>query len=129
MNKFSGLILVLYVMIMGCDGNTMSDKPVAQNTNNTTTNSSTPKTIELYVDSKRVDCVGVAPQKCLRTRTDPNGEWQFFYNNIEGFDYQEGFIYKLKVNTFDVENPPADASSIRYELNEVISKTAVETNK
>lgn len=113
---------------MGCGRNTINNNPVPENTNNTTTNTSSPKTIELYVDSKRVDCVGVAPQKCLRTRTDPNSEWQFFYNDIEGFDYEEGFIYKLKVNTFDVENPPADASSIRYELNEVISKTAVENS-
>lgn len=116
MGKFSGIILVVYMMIMGCSGNT-------------TTNNSDSKSIELYVDSKRVDCVGVAPQKCLRTRTDPNGEWQFFYDTIEGFDYKEGFTYKLKVNTFNVENPPADASSIRYELDEVISKTAVENNQ
>lgn len=116
MGKFSGIILVVYMMIMGCS-------------RNTTSNNSGSKSIELYVDSKRVDCVGVAPQKCLRTRTDPNGEWQFFYDTIEGFDYKEGFTYKLKVNTFNVENPPADASSIRYELDEVISKTAVENNQ
>lgn len=116
MSKFSGTILVVYMMIMGCSGNT-------------TSNNSGSKSIELYVDSKRVDCVGVAPQKCLRTRTDPNGEWQFFYDTIKGFDYKEGFTYKLKVNTFNVENPPADASSIRYELDEVISKTAVDNNQ
>ncbi len=116
MSKFSGIILVVYMMIMGCS-------------RNTTTDNSGSKSIELYVDSKRVDCVGVAPQKCLRTRKDPNGEWQFFYDTIKGFDYKEGFTYKLKVNTFNVENPPADASSIRYELDEVISKTAVENNQ
>ncbi len=117
MRKLFGIILVVYMVIMGCSGNTTSN------------NSGSKSIDELYVDSKRVDCVGVAPQKCLRTRTDPNGEWQFFYDTIEGFDYQEGFTYKLKVNTFNVENPPADASSIRYELDEVISKTAVENNQ
>ena len=124
----SGLILVLYMMIMGCDRNTMSNKPVPQNTNsNTTINASAPKSIDVYVDSKRVKCVGVAPQMCLRIKKDPNDEWQLFYSTIKGFDYQEGFIYKLKVNTFNVPNPPADGSSIRYELNEVVSKTAVES--
>ena len=87
---------------------------------------STGNTITLYVDSEQVDCVGVAPQKCLRAKTDPDGEWQLFYAPIEGFKYEEGFVYELKVDTFDVPNPPADGSSIRYELVEVVSKEAVE---
>ena len=51
---------------------------------------------------------------------------QLFYAPTAGFDYEEGFIYKPKVNNFDGPNPAADGSSIRYELVEVVSKEAVE---
>ena len=79
----------------------------------------------LFVDAQQADCVGIVPQKCLLTKTDPNGEWEFFYDSIEGFNFEEGYVYELLVETFEVENPPADGSSIRYELVEIVSKEAV----
>ena len=108
-------IAVLFWVIVACNPTPEPEGP-----------GSTGNTITLYVDSEQVDCVGVAPQKCLRVKTDPDGEWQLFYAPIEGFEYEEGFVYELKVNSFDVPNPPADGSSIRYELVEVVSKEAVE---
>ena len=70
----------------------------------------------LYVDSKLVDCVGVGPQQCMLVRENHDSDWQMFYDNIEGFDYQEGTQYKIEVMITDVENPPADASSLKYTL-------------
>lgn len=70
----------------------------------------------LYVDSKLVDCVGVGPQQCMLVKEDPNSAWQMFYDKIKGFDYQEGKQYKLKVMITQVENPPADSSSLQYTL-------------
>lgn len=81
------------------------------------------ETITLYVAPTLVDCVGEAPQQCMQISTDPDGVWEWFYDQIEGFDYEEGFEYQLTVNKVDIENPPADASSIRYELVEVVSKS------
>lgn len=78
----------------------------------------------LYVAHFRVDCVGVGPMKCLQVRETPEAEWRMFYDRIEGFDYEEGYDYELRVRTEEVENPPADASSIRWILEEVVSKTA-----
>jgi hypothetical protein len=78
----------------------------------------------LYVAHFRVDCVGVAPMKCLQVRETPEAEWRMFYDRIQGFDYEEGYDYELRVRTEEVENPPADASSIRWILEEVVSKTA-----
>jgi glyoxylase-like metal-dependent hydrolase (beta-lactamase superfamily II) len=74
----------------------------------------------LYVDSKLVDCVGVSPQKCMIVRENPDSDWQMFYDKIEGFDYQEGIQYKLEVMITDVENPPADDSSLKYTLKKVL---------
>jgi len=70
----------------------------------------------LYVDSNLVDCVGVGPQKCMLVREDVNSDWQMFYDQIQGFDYQEGTQYKIEVMITDVKNPPADSSSLKYTL-------------
>ena len=78
------------------------------------------KTRILYVDSKLVDCVGVSPQQCMLVREDTDSDWQMFYDKIEGFDFQEGMQYKLKVMVTNVENPPADSSSLKYTLIEVL---------
>jgi heat shock protein HslJ len=83
------------------------------------------KTETFWVNSYRVDCVGVGPMKCMliqKGETLEEGEWQNFYSKIEGFEYEPGFIYKLKVKEEQLENVPADASSIKYILIEVLEK-------
>ena len=75
----------------------------------------------LWVDSRLEDCVGVAPRTCLRVKRAPDADWELFYDSIDGFDYQEGFAYELLVRVRERDNPPADASSLVYELAEVRS--------
>lgn len=70
----------------------------------------------LYVDSKLVDCIGVSPQQCMLVKENPNSDWHMFYDKIQGFDYQEGTQYQLEVMITNVENPPADSSSLQYTL-------------
>jgi len=83
----------------------------------------TPSEIKiLHVDSRLVDCVGVGPQKCMKVREDPSSSWQNFYDSIKGFDYAEGKSYKISVKVNDVKNSPADASSKKYELIEILDK-------
>jgi heat shock protein HslJ len=65
--------------------------------------------------------------KCMQVKNAPEGEWEFFYDQIEGFTYEPGFEYELRVNKVEVANPPADGSSLRYELVAVVNKTAVST--
>jgi hypothetical protein len=77
--------------------------------------------VTLYVDSHNVECVGVAPQLCLRVRQTPEGEWENFYDSIEGFTYEETFFYTLRLAVTQVENPPADGSALRYQLLEVVT--------
>ena len=78
----------------------------------------------LEVAPTKVDCVGVAPMKCLQVR-EAGGEWNNFYAPIEGFDFVEGFRYRLQVNVSKSANPPADGSSLRYNLVCVLDKTPV----
>lgn len=84
--------------------------------------SAAPDTQILLVGPKKVDCTGMVPMKCLQVRTPEQTNWEFFYQSIEGFAYEEGYTYKLRVRVEDVKNPPADASSKRYILVEVLEK-------
>ena len=79
----------------------------------------------LYVGPTQVDCVGVGPMTCMLVKTEPDGEYTFFYDQIEGFDYVPGYEYELLVNVEEVANPPADSSSLKYTLIEVVSATEV----
>jgi heat shock protein HslJ len=77
----------------------------------------------IWVNSRRKPCTGVAPRECLQIKEQPDGEWKLFYESIEGFDFQPGFQYQLKVAIEKIENPPADKSSENWKLVEVISQT------
>jgi len=82
------------------------------------------ETKTFFVDSNLVDCVGVGPQKCMLLREDSNSKWQNFYDKIEGFDFVEGYNYKIIVNVSKVENPPADSSNLKYKLIEIVEKSS-----
>lgn len=79
----------------------------------------------VYVGPTLVDCVGVAPQQCLQVKESPDEAYRLHYDPIEGFDYEEGYEYELRVREETVENPPADASAVRWVLIEVVSQTPV----
>ncbi|MCB8942712.1 MAG: META domain-containing protein [Ardenticatenaceae bacterium] len=100
------------------DGSTPGTEPPAEE--------QTPETVTMWVAAETADCVGVAPQTCLQVKFAEDGEWQFFYDSIVGFDYVPGFEYELLVNKREVEDAPADASTLRYELVAVVSETAVD---
>ena len=82
----------------------------------------------IYIADAPVDCVGVGPQKCLQIKEEGNTDWTYFYDSIEGFDYDAGFFYKLKVEVTKIENPPADGSTLHYKLLEVLGKSKVPLN-
>ncbi|KFF12466.1 DUF4377 domain-containing protein [Chryseobacterium soli] len=75
------------------------------------------------VGPQTADCTGVAPMKCLQVKEKASENWTNFYSNIEGFTYEPGYEYVLKVKTEKIANPPADASSIKYTLVQQVSKT------
>nr|WP_314492548.1 DUF4377 domain-containing protein [uncultured Chryseobacterium sp.] len=74
------------------------------------------------VASQTADCTGIAPMKCLQVKEKQSDRWGNFYSNIEGFTYEPGFEYILKVKTEKITNTPADASSIKYILLKQVSK-------
>lgn len=82
---------------------------------------------ELWINSHKVPCEGVAPMQCLQIQKGDSIDgkaWQLFYTDIEGFDYEPGNIYKIRVQIDSLEPATltADASSLKYSLVEVLSK-------
>lgn len=80
------------------------------------------KTEKLTIASEQGDCVGVAPMKCFLVKRDGQKNWEFFYNNIEGFNYEPGYEYVVEVKVEEVERPAADQSTLKYILVKEISK-------
>ena len=82
---------------------------------------STGEIMEITVGPDLVDCVGVAPQKCLVV----NGT--LFYGAIDSFNYSEGYTWRLKVERYDawpdLDEPPQDAERYGYRIIDVVSRT------
>jgi heat shock protein HslJ len=76
----------------------------------------------IYIADHLSDCEGVAQQKCMLVKEKKTDDWTFFYDTIEGFTYEQGYSYTLKVKISKIKNPPADTSDLRYELIEIITK-------
>ncbi|MDC8001735.1 DUF4377 domain-containing protein [Aequorivita todarodis] len=81
----------------------------------------------LYVNSSKVECTGVGKMQCLQIQESETlklNDWKNFYGNIEGFEYEPGYIYKLSVKKemLDPATVPTDASTLKYSLVKVIEK-------
>jgi hypothetical protein len=71
-------------------------------------------------------CAGVGPRMCMLHKDQTTeGSWYNFYSGIQGFEYEWGYAYELRVAITDVADPPADGSSKKYHLIEVIKATPV----
>ena len=80
------------------------------------------KQTTIIVASKKGDCEGLIMQKCLLIREVDKQSWNYFYDLINGFNYEEGFEYEILISEMEIENPLQDASSKEYTLIKVISK-------
>lgn len=77
----------------------------------------------VMVAGQRAPCTGVAPKLCLQVRTQPGAAWQLHHGEIEGFDWQVGVEYVIRVREYAVANPPADGASLRWVLEEVLERS------
>ena len=80
------------------------------------------ETKTFFIHPQLVDCVGVGPMKCMLVRENTYSDWKFFYDKIQRFNFVPGNAYQVSVMITDVINPPADASSKKYELIKIISQ-------
>lgn len=103
--------LLLAVVFTGCDGSTDPVGPDGQE----------------YIET-RVVSVGPTLTKCygLGQRTCMVVDGGFFYEAIEGFEYETGYTYRLRIGKYDPwggDEPPQDASRYAYRLLEQLEKS------
>lgn len=85
-------------------------------------------TTNLRVNHYQHTAIGTFPQLVLLVQEDEEiggDSWNYFYEKIDGFDYEQGFIYDLKVEKTYLENPPQDASVVSYILMNITRKEKV----
>ncbi len=58
-------------------------------------------------------------------RTGAPGEFQFFYDQIEGYKHQPGVRNVLRVNRYKIKDPPMDASNVAWVLDLVVESETV----
>jgi hypothetical protein len=78
----------------------------------------------MFINSYKVDCVGVGPMQCLQIKYAESEDWSYFYDGIDGFDFEPGYIYQIdvSVDTLDTATLPADKSNLKYSLLNIVSK-------
>ena len=112
MLRFSHIIsFILFISLFGCKSGSSSNDSV----------------IEFKVEPETSEYYGINPNHPIESmtaiNTKDNDTLKLRLNEIEGFKYEKGYTWLLKVKKEKIENPPADASNIKYTLVKVISKT------
>ena len=74
------------------------------------------------------DSMGEHPIECMQVMTeDEPGRWQnLHFSEVEGFTYERGHEYELRVKRTILANPPQDASNRTYELVRILADKKVE---
>ncbi len=67
------------------------------------------------------------PIECMLVKEEGgDGQWKsLVFGAIEGFTYEKGHAYELKVRKTILANPPADGSNCRYKLIEILEDRTV----
>ena len=79
----------------------------------------------VYVEPYKVACTGFVSQMCLVTHNETEDELTPEYDWIEGFNFEWGKAYVITTKTTELSDPPADGSSLRVELVEVLEAQPV----
>jgi hypothetical protein len=75
-----------------------------------------PTTRTYEVAAHKSTCSGLFTTLCLQVREPGESSFTNLYEMPSGFDFEWGFHYVILVEETRVEDPPADASSIRRRL-------------
>lgn len=59
---------------------------------------------------------------CLMDYNEESGRWEFFYESIQGFDFEPGYIYTLEVRLEDRGTEIQDVGRYAYHLVKLIEK-------
>ena len=124
--RFIIVALWLSIIAVACstDGRTAEPTTPAATAAVQPTLSPDAEIMEVSVGPELESCVGLYPMMCMVV------DGGLFYDAIDGFDFEPGYEYKLRIERYDawpdVEEPPQDAGKYGYRLIEVIRKTRVQ---
>lgn len=113
--KLLGTIVAFCLALNACGGGGNDEGSNTGNTPIISNDENTEGRITEFL-SYKAPCYGISQRLCLITTSN-----EFFYDPIEGFDFVWGHAYELSLIETAIENPLADASSLQYELEEIIS--------
>jgi len=93
----------------------------------------------LEVQPQRVACNHplIPDYQCLQVREivygddgvkQSEGDWEFFYQEIEGYNHEAGVRNVLRLKRFPIVNPPADGPGIAYILDMVVESELRDDN-
>ena len=105
--RIFALCLLLILVFAGCDRPTGPDAGYLE-------------LREVTVGPTLARCQGVGSQSCMVV------DGWLFYDEIEGFEYEAGYDYRLRIGKYDPwdgEEPPQDAGRYAYRLLEQLEKT------
>ena len=80
--------------------------------------------VEIEKSRGRAYSPGEHPFEIRSGQGTSTGEWENFYSEIEGFTFEDGVRNVVRVQRFDVADPPADAPSQAYVLDMVVESDA-----
>jgi hypothetical protein len=84
-----------------------------------------PRETTLRVNHYRQTCQGEGTMKCLLVQEGKQigtDKWELFYDEIKGFQYEEGYVYTLKIRIEKISNPPMDGADRQYILLKILAK-------
>ena len=68
---------------------------------------------ETYVNASKL-----GKMKCLQIKSNGSTKWEYITTPIQGFDYREGYRYRIKVQ----QTKQQDTDTLQYQLIEIIAK-------
>ena len=67
-------------------------------------------------------CYGPFEQDCFMEYNEEAEQWYFFYDFIEGFDFEPGYVYSLEVRLEDRGTEIQDVGRYSYHLIKLLAK-------
>lgn len=79
----------------------------------------------IIVKEEKAACEGNPGAKCLQIKKPEQKEFEIFYQDIEGFVFEEGYRQTILVNERHIPNPMIKEADAIYTLIKVISKEKI----
>ena len=76
----------------------------------------------LTIGPYTMTCYGPFERDCLMEYNEEAGRWHFFYDGIEGFNFEPGYIYTLEVRLEDRGTEIQDVGRYSYHLIKLLDK-------